>query len=81
MVVIVAAAINIDHVNRNRLGRDAFMEHESERFDRYFAQPDFAYSVVLAVLGCGAFLVVYEVIAFNAEKVLRFIGEARAKAK
>jgi hypothetical protein len=81
MVVIVASALNIDHVNRNRLGRDAFMEHQSQRYERYFAHPDFADSVLEAVLLCGAFLLIYEVIAFNTEKVLKFIGEARAKGE
>jgi hypothetical protein len=71
MVAIVASAINIDHVRRNHQGRDAFMEYQSERYDRYFAHPNFNLSVVESVLLCGTFILVYEIIAFNS---LRFLG-------
>jgi hypothetical protein len=75
MVAVVASAINIDHLRRNRLGRDAFMEYQSERYERYFAHPDLNLSVVESILLCGTFLLVYEIIAFNALKFLNILSE------
>lgn len=79
MVVVVASAINIDHVRRNRLGRDAFMEHQSVRYEKYFADPNLNEPVLEAVLMCGAFVVIYEVLTLNILKVLTFMSEAKPK--
>jgi hypothetical protein len=80
MAIVVASAINIDHLRRNRLGRDAFMQHESDRYDRFFAHPDLQESVLESLLLCGSFLLIYELIAFNCLKVLKVISEAKPKA-
>jgi hypothetical protein len=79
MVVLIASAINIDHVRRGRMGRDAFMEHQSTRYERYYAHPDLEEAVLQSLLLCGAFLVIYEVIAFNTLKIVTFISEAKPK--
>jgi ABC-type spermidine/putrescine transport system permease subunit I len=80
MVAVVASAVNIDHVTKARAGRDAFLEYQSERYERYFAHPDFNQSVVESLLLCGAFLLVYEVIAFNTARILTFVSEAKPKS-
>ncbi len=79
MVAIVASAVNIDHIAKGRAGRDAFMEYQGERYERYFAHPDFNQSVVESLLLCGAFLLVYEVIVFNIAKILTFMSEAKPR--
>jgi hypothetical protein len=79
MVILVASAINIDHVRRGRLGRDAFMKYQSTRYERYFEEPNLQSPVVESLLLCGAFLVIYEVIAFNTLKIVTFISEAKPK--
>ncbi len=79
MVVVVASAINIDHVRGKRLGRDAFLEHQGERYDRYFADPDLEQPVVESLFLCGAFLLIYEIIAFNTAKILTFMNEEKPK--
>ena len=79
MVVIVASGINIDRVTRGRLGRDAFLQHQGDRYDRYFADPNLDESLLESLLVCAAFIAIYELIAFNTFKVLTFINEAKPK--
>lgn len=79
MVAIVASAINIDHVRRNHQGRDAFMEYQSERYDRYVAEPNFQQPISQSLLLCGAFLLIYEIIAFNTMKIISFMSESNSK--
>ena len=56
MVAVVASAINIDHIRRGGMGRDAFMEYQSMRYERYFAHPDLETPVLESLALCGAFL-------------------------
>lgn len=81
IVVIFASAINIDRVRRSRKGRDAFVKEQSERYDRYFANPNLNESVIESLLRCGAFIVVYELIAYNSLKIMTILSRKDSAAE
>jgi len=79
MVVIVAAAINIDHIRRGRMGRDAFMDAQSRRYEQHFANPDLQSSVLPSLALCGLSIALYELVAFNTLKVLSYLSTPKSK--
>jgi len=64
--------IHHDHVRWGRLGREAFLVHESRRFDLFMAGPHPAPGSILGgIIVVLALIGVYELISFGLSKVLK----------
>jgi|SRR5215467_5815914 len=72
MGLLLAAYINHENKKWRRLGRDAFVAHELERFDRFIAPPDsFGIAVFGAIILTPVTFGVYELMAFILAAFLR----------
>ena len=65
MGLLFGAYVNHENKKWRRLGRDAFIAHELERFDRFIAPPDAFGVAVFGVIILTPFTFgVYELVAF-----------------
>jgi tetrahydromethanopterin S-methyltransferase subunit E len=68
--VLVGAYIRHDYMKWNRLGREAFIAHQAQRFDMYMATPRPALPTIIgAVLIVIGLVVVYEAIVAVISKI------------
>jgi hypothetical protein len=64
--------IHHDHVRWGHLGREAFLVHESRRFDLFMAGPHPAPGSILGgIIVVLALIGVYELISFGLSKILK----------
>ena len=62
---------NVDYERWSRLGREAFLAHEADRFAMYMAHPHVnAVSIVLAAIFAVGLAAVYEGLAFLGGKLV-----------
>lgn len=72
MGILFGAYIKHDYEKWRRLGRDAFITHELERFDRFIAPPGAFGVAVFGVIVLTPFIFgFYELVAFALSSVLR----------
>lgn len=65
MGLLFGAYVNHDSKKWRQLGRDAFIAHEMERFDRFIAQPDAAGVAVFGAIILVPFIFgLYELLVF-----------------
>jgi len=70
----LAAVSHFYHSKVGEQGRDAFLAHQADRFDRFYAHPSSIVLELIAVLFMLGFLfVAYEVVAFVVLKILEQI--------
>lgn len=76
--VLLAAGMHREHVQRGRLGREAFLAQQAERFDRHFAKPDpVAVELAVGLPLTAGFLVAYELVAYGVTKVARVLAASK----
>src|SRR5271165_3230961 len=64
--------IHHDHVRWGRLGREAFLAHQNQRFDRFMAgAPSATGSILGGVIVVLALLGAYELISFGLSKIVK----------
>jgi hypothetical protein len=80
--VLCGLAIHGDHLKWHRLGREAFLSHEAQRFDRYMASPGTGIGfAVVSVIALLVFAALYEGIAFIGAKIIsHFLCEKHSDA-
>src|SRR5215467_15333916 len=72
MGLLLAAYINHENKKWRLLGRDAFIAHELERFDRFIAPPDsFGIAVFGAIIVVPLTFGFYELVVFILTAVLK----------
>ena len=58
-----------DYATWNGRGRDAFISHQLQRFDRYMLHPHFVSALITTVMAYGLFLGLYELIVAGVSKI------------
>ena len=77
--MLFASYTNHDQQKWRRLGRDAFVAHKSERFDRFVARPQpFVVIAFAALFVAGLLFGFYELIAYVLSAVLKSSAPAQA---
>lgn len=72
MGLLFGAYINDDYQKWRRLGRDAFIAHEVERFDRFIVPPSaFGVAAFGAILVTSFIFGLYELVAFVLSSALK----------
>ena len=70
--LVLGSAVHHDQMEREQMGREAFLAKQATRFDKYHAKP---HSIALDLVGTvfiGAAVVgVYELLAFGVSKALK----------
>jgi hypothetical protein len=70
--------IHHTHVESGQLGREAFLVHEGQRFDKFFAKPLPTLAGVFAgTVGVGILVGAYELMATVLAKILEALGGPR----
>jgi hypothetical protein len=74
--VLSGLSMNGMHLKWHRLGREAFLIHESQNFDKLYANPSsLTHLILLGVIMTLTFIALYKGIALVAAKVLSTITD------
>jgi len=74
--VLTGLSMNGMHLKWHRLGREAYMAHESQIFDKQYANPSsLSHSILLGVIMVLLFVAFYKGIALVTAKVLSAIPD------
>jgi hypothetical protein len=65
MVFVFAFAMYLDEGRRGKMGREAFLEKQAVRYDKFYVNPPLATDILGALLVGRIFLAVYEVVAYG----------------
>jgi hypothetical protein len=78
--VLFAYYIEHDRLKWRQLGREAFLAHETERYDSWIGKPHPASATVIgAIIVAGLFFGLYELVVLFLSAVLKSAGQAQEK--
>jgi hypothetical protein len=78
--VLFGSYIHRDYANWNLRGREAFLAHESQRFDRFIAKPHpRVFTVIGATITVAGIFGIYELIALGLSAALKAMDSGGGK--
>jgi len=70
VALLFVAYIHQDYTKWSALGRDAFLNYEGARFDRYISHPHWGINIFASIIVIGMTLIVYELLSTALGKLI-----------